>query len=229
MKQRIPEHIAIIMDGNRRWAKAHGKTAFQGHRQGYKTLKEIAQYCLDRGVKYLTVYAFSTENWKRSKTEVRFLVHLLEDVLRREVRELHEKNICIRFLGQIDRFSKNVRRLIDEAAELTKNNTRGVLNVALNYGGRTEIIDAVRRVMGLKLAPAAVTEELLGRNMYTNGEPDPDLVIRTSGEQRTSNFLPWQTVYSELYFTDKLWPDFTKRDVDKAIAAYGERKRRFGR
>lgn len=226
---KIPQHIAIIMDGNRRWAKQHGKPIFFGHKKGFQVLKKIGNYCLGKGVKFLTVFAFSTENWNRPRKEVDFLVKLFEDVLRNEIQELHDKNICIRFIGRIERFSKTIQKLISHAVELTKNNTKGVLNIAVNYGGRAEILDAVRNIMGMKLAPAQINEDIINRHLYTQGEPDPDFIIRTSGELRLSGFLPWQSVYSELIFIKKHWPDFTEKDLDEAIEEYYRRQRRFGK
>lgn len=230
-KYNLPQHIGIIMDGNRRWAKEHHLSTIVGHKQGYNTLVKIADYCLKRGIKMLTVYAFSTENWKRSKHEVKFLLGLLKWALRNEIKDLNKKNIKIQVLGKIDKFSKDIQALIREAIETTKHNTRGVLNLALNYGGRAEIVEATRKIVKLynKVSPLKIDENLISKYLYTNGEPDPDLIIRTSGELRMSNFLLWQGAYSELYFTDKKWPEFTEKDFDKAIEEYNRRKRRFGK
>lgn len=231
MSEKIPQHIAIIMDGNRRWAKEHHLSPMIGHKEGYNTLVKIADYCLKRGIKILTVYVFSTENWKRSKHEVKFLLRLLKWAIKIQVKELNRKNIKIQVLGKIDRFSSDLQALINYAVEKTKNNTKGILNLALNYGGRAEIVEATRKIVKLynKVSPLKIDENLLSKFLYTNSEPDPDLIIRTSGELRMSNFLLWQGAYSELYFTDKKWPEFTEKDLDKAIEEYNRRKRRFGK
>lgn len=228
MGENLPKHIAIIMDGNRRWARAAGKNPLFGHRKGFEVLKKIGDYCLERGVKFFTVYAFSTENWERSKIEVNFLVNFLEKVLRTEIQGLHEKNIRLKFIGRLDKFSKTIQDLIKEAETLTRNNRKGVLSLAVNYGGHMEIIDAIKKIIRKKIAPEKITEKIVEDNLYTAGTPFPDLIIRTSGEQRLSNFLTWQSSYAELLFVKKHWPDFTEKDLDEAIEEFSRRTRRFG-
>lgn len=228
MAKNIPYHLGIIMDGNRRWARAHGLPTLYGHKKGYDKIIKMGDLCLEKGIKILTVYAFSTENWNRSKKEVGYLMRLLKRGLTREIRSLHKKNIKIQVIGRIKELSKDLQKAIKETMALTKNNTRGILNIAINYGGRPEIIDAVKKLMAKKLTPVKITEKLIAENLYTAGLPDPDLIIRTSGEQRLSNFLTWQSAYSELYFIKKHWPDFSEKDLDEAIKEYSRRQRRFG-
>jgi undecaprenyl diphosphate synthase len=224
-----PEHIAIIMDGNRRWAQKHGLKPYEGHKQGIKALERISDVFQKRGIKFLTVFAFSTENWQRPKTEVSYLMKLLKHAIKSKMEKLHKHNIKLIISGKIKDLSKDLQKTIEEAMELTKDNSDGVLNIALNYGGREEIINAVKRVVkDHKVKIENLTEETFGKYLYTNELPDPDLMIRTSGEQRISNFLPWQLAYSELYFCDKNWPDFNAKDLDKAIEEYKRRQRRFG-
>lgn len=227
-QQHAPRHVAIIMDGNRRWAKQHGKPVLEGHRAGYLTLKKIGDAALDRGVKVLTVWAFSTENWKRTKREVRFLMQLFEWVLRDEIADFHRRNVRLLVTGRIHELSKGLQNLIADAMNLTRGNTRGILNVLLNYGGRTELVDAVRAILRSRPVPETVDAELISKHLYQPELPDPDLVIRPSGETRLSGFMPWQTEYSEFVFSKKLWPDFTERDLDAAIKEYHRRDRRFG-
>lgn len=224
----VPKHIGFIMDGNRRWAKSRGLPPLEGHRKGYDKLKEVGDWCLDRGVPVTTFYAFSTENWNRSKREVSYLMRLLLRALRDEVMEFDRRNLRLRVIGRLSGLSREIRAAANRAMSITRHNTRGILNIALNYGGRTELLDAIKRMMRQKLAPAQVTEAAVSANLYTAGEPDPDLIIRTSGEQRLSNFLTWQGAYSELYFTKKHWPAFSEQDLDKALAEYARRERRFG-
>lgn len=228
MAENIPQHIGIIMDGNRRWAKARGLPTLYGHKKGYDKVMKIGDYCLKKGVKILTVYAFSTENWDRSKKEVNYLMRLLKKGLTTDIRSLHKKNIKVQVIGRIKELSRDLQKAIKETMDLTKNNRRGILNVAINYGGRPEIIDAVKKIAAKKLTPVQITEKLLADNLYTAGMPSPDLIIRTSGEQRLSNFLTWQSAYSELLFIKKYWPDFTEKDLDEAIKEYSRRTRRFG-
>ena len=220
-KSDIPHHIAIIMDGNRRWAKKRGLPASFGHKKGYENFKKIAEACYEAGVKILTVYAFSTENWKRSKTEVSFLMNLFENVLKNEIKFFKDKKIKLNIIGQIERLPNKLQKLIFESINETKNNKSGTLNLAISYGGRAEILDAVKRSIKEKKS----FEDCL----YTAGQPDPDLLIRTGGEMRLSGFLPWQLVYSELYFSEKLWPDFNEKDLMSAIKEFQNRKRRFGK
>lgn len=228
----LPTHIAIIMDGNRRWAKNKKIDTRLGHKKGAETLENIVRYCNKIGIKYLTVYAFSTENWKRSKEEVGALMMLLQNYLDDFAKRADTENIKINMIGERENLSKGLLKSIDNAIERTKNNTGVQFNVAFNYGGRNEIVTAVKKiaddVKNDKLQIGDITEELVSKYLYTNDTPDPDLLIRTSGEIRTSNFLPWQLVYSEFYFTDKLWPDFGPDDLDKAIEEYNRRTRKFG-
>lgn len=221
-------HLGIIMDGNRRWAKKRGLPTLEGHRRGYLTFKRIGEYCLNRGINILTVYAFSTENWNRTKKEVSYLMNLLSTALTNEVDDLHQKNIRISIIGRVDELSKKLQQQIARAMEKTKNNTHGTLQLAVNYGGHSEIVDAVKKVMRTAKSASAITEKSLSEAMYTAHQADPDLIIRTSGEQRLSGFLTWQSVYSELLFVETLWPDFSEHDVDAALAEYSRRQRRFG-
>ena len=228
----LPEHIAIIMDGNRRWAKEHDLETKQGHKQGAKTLENIVRYANKIGIKYLTVYAFSTENWKRTKEEVGALMLLLQNYLDDFPKRADTENIKIKVLGDITALSKGVQNSINKAIERTKENTGIVMNVAFNYGGRAEITYALKRIanslINNEITLDDIDENLISNNLYTAGQPDPDLLIRTSGELRTSNFLPWQLAFSEFYFVTKHWPDFSEDDLDEAIRAYQKRNRRFG-
>ena len=226
------KHIAIIMDGNRRWAKNNNLPIKLGHKEGAETLKKIVRYANKIGIKYLTVYAFSTENWKRSKEEVDALMSLLENYLDQFSKEADDENIVIRVLGDREALSEKLRNKISEVIEATKDNTGIIFNIALNYGGRNEIVNATKAVcediLNKKIKVEDITEEMFSNYLYTKNDPDPDLLIRTSGEIRLSGFLPWQSVYSEFYFTDVLWPDFTEKNLDEAIAEYYKRNRKFG-
>ena len=228
----LPEHIAIIKDGNRRWAKQRKLDARLGHKKGAETLENIVKYCNKIGIQYLTVYAFSTENWKRSKEEVGALMLLLQHYLDEFSKRADTDNIRIKMLGDREGLSSGLLKSLDNAIERTKDNTGVTFNVAFNYGGRDEIVKSVRkiaeRIKEDKIKIEDINEELISNNLYTKGMPDPDLMIRTSGEIRLSNFLPWQLVYSEFYFTEKLWPDFTNADLDEAIKEYNRRNRKFG-
>lgn len=227
----IPKHIALIMDGNRRWANKKNMPAEYGHKKGAETLKNIVISANELGIKYLTVYAFSTENWKRSKEEIRYLMLILKESLKKISKKAN--NINIRIIGQIEELETDLQNIILDVTEKTKDNTGLILNIAFNYGGRREIIEAVknihRDINNGKIKESDINEELFSNYLYTKGIPDPDLVIRTSGEFRTSNFLPWQITYSELYFPNMDWPDFTKEELEKAIVeVYQKRDRRFG-
>ncbi|MBR3673234.1 MAG: isoprenyl transferase [Clostridia bacterium] len=228
----MPQHIAIIMDGNRRWAKEKGIETKEGHKAGAENLENIAKYCNDIGIKYLTVYAFSTENWKRSKEEVSALMLLLKNYLKRFSKNANKENIRIKILGDISNLEDGLKKSIEEAVERTKNGTGLTLNIAFNYGGRNEITNAVKKialkVKNNELNIEDINEDLVAQNMYTEDQPDPDLLIRPGGELRTSNFLPWQLVYSEFYFTDKYWPDFKNEDLLEAIQTFNKRNRKFG-
>ena len=227
-----PEHIAIIMDGNGRWAKKRGLPRTAGHAAGAETFRRIATYCRSIGVKYLTVYAFSTENWKRSRDEVESIMALFEKYLHEAIDEMEQDHIRLKVLGDLSRISPELRALIERTAEISTHYDGFQANVCINYGGRDEIVHAARRCAAQCAAgetkPEELTEEAFGGLLYTAGIPDPELIIRPSGEERVSNFLLWQSAYSEYYFTDVLWPDFDERELDRAIAAYQKRDRRFG-
>ena len=231
-KENMPSHIAIIMDGNRRWAKARGKNASFGHKEGAKTLEKIVRYANKIGLEYITVYAFSTENWKRAEDEVKALMMLLQNYLDDYSKRADTENIRVKILGDITALSDGMQKSIIKCMERTKDNTGVTFNIALNYGGRDEIIKAVKNIVGDvkegKISIDDINEKLISNNLYTKGMPDPDLLIRTSGEIRLSNFLPWQVVYSEFLFIDKNWPDFTEEDLDNAIIEYQKRTRKFG-
>ena len=230
--QDAPRHVAIIMDGNRRWAKKRGLPAMAGHREGVKSIEKVLEAAKEAGVKILTLYTFSTENWKRSKKEVGALLDLLEEYLHRESNKLIENNIKLLTIGRTERFKPSLLKRIDRVKELTKANSGIILNLALDYGGRDEIADASRRiamdVKSGKMKEGEISEELFSKYLFTAELPDPDLLIRTGGEFRVSNFLLWQVSYSELYVTKKFWPDFGKKDFEKAIFIYKKRDRRIG-
>jgi len=229
-RQNIPQHIGIIMDGNRRWAAKRGLTPVYGHEAGVKALVKIVEHCLDLGVKTLTVYTLSTENWKRrAKEEVRGIFNLLVRIAKEKKEEYQRKGVRVAILGDFQAFPRKVVRAIEEILTIVKRHERLKVNLALNYGGRDEILRAVKKIIGQGIPSEKINEETFGKFLYTNGEPDPDLIIRTGGEIRLSNFLLWQLSYSELYFTDTLWPDFTPKELDKAIADYQRRQRRFGK
>jgi len=228
-KAPFPTHIAIIMDGNRRWAEKHGVSRFEGYQAGVKNIRSAIEYLGKLQLKYLTVYGFSTENWNRSEDEVRDLFQILELSIDEETPELHERGVRLQHIGKLDELSPNLQLKINRAIELTKNNTGMTFSLALNYGGRTEILDAVRRLLTEGVPPQNINESLFGNYLYTTGLPDIDLVIRTGGEIRLSNFLMWQTAYSEYYFTNVLWPNFDEKEIDKALLSYSQRRRRFGR
>lgn len=224
----VPRHVAIIMDGNGRWAKARGLPRTEGHRQGTENLRNILKACVEFGIEILTIYAFSTENWKRPRAEVRVLMSILEMVIDRELKELHESGVQIRHIGEMAGIAPGLQRKIRYACDYTKNNDKLILNVAFNYGGRDEIVRAVQQIVAEGIAPDEIDEDLISSHMYTSPLPDPDLVIRTSGEVRSSNFLVWQSTYSEYYFTPVYWPDFGKEELRKALLEYNRRTRRFG-
>ena len=232
MKQPVPAHVGIIMDGNGRWAKKHFQPRSMGHRAGAQNFRTITKYASKIGVKYLTVYAFSTENWSRPADEVGALMGLFKDYLREALRDFLNENIRVRFIGDVSAFSRDLQELIAEVEEVSASKTGMVLNLAMIYGGRAEILHAARNfaedVRAGKLEPAALTDELFDKYLYTAGQPAPDLIIRPSGEQRISNFLLWQCAYAEFVYFDILWPDFKPGDLDQAIAIYNSRQRRFG-
>jgi undecaprenyl diphosphate synthase len=225
----IPYHIGIIMDGNGRWAQEHGLPRLEGHRAGTENIRRVLSACGELGVKIVTIYAFSTENWYRPREEVRGLMGILERVLENEVENLHNEGVRLLHLGELEGLSDRLRNSVLRAIELTKDNTGLTLNVAFNYGGRAEIIHAVRRIVQEGVDPASIDEELFGQYLYTAGLPDPDLIIRTGGEMRLSNFLIWQSAYAEYYSTSTYWPDFDRQELTKALHAFARRERRFGR
>jgi undecaprenyl diphosphate synthase len=226
---RIPQHIAIIMDGNGRWAATRGLPRLAGHKAGTENLRQILRAAVEFGVQYLTIYAFSTENWRRPQEEVKGLMLIVEDVIERELAELHKEGVRLRHIGRLEGLNPQLIEKIKDAIELTKDNNRLVLCIAFNYGGRDEIAYAIRRMLSDQLDPDNVSEDLIGEYLFTTGVPDPDLIIRTSGEMRISNFLIWQSAYAELFITPTYWPDFNKEELRKAIIEYGRRDRRYGK
>jgi undecaprenyl diphosphate synthase len=225
---RVPQHIAMIMDGNGRWARQRGLPRLAGHRAGTENIRAIVRECADIGVRFLTLYAFSTENWSRPSLEVQGLMQILSDFIDRETRNLHEQNVRLRHIGRLAGLSSRLRRKVEYAVDLTRNNTGLTLVVAFNYGGRGEIADAVRELVAHGITPDEVDEQRIEACLSTQGIPDPDMVIRTSGEHRLSNFLIWQAAYSEFWFTPVYWPDFRPEHLHQAISDYGRRERRFG-
>jgi undecaprenyl diphosphate synthase len=230
--QQVPQHIAIIMDGNGRWAKQHGKARIYGHQQGVEAVRKTVQACKDLGVQYLTLYAFSTENWKRPEEEVTALMELLVRTIRRETPDLNEKNVRIEMIGDAHSLPADCINEMNESIKLTANNTGLTLILALSYSGRSEITQAMQeiahKVASGEINPAAINEALITQHLYTRNFPDPELVIRTSGEYRISNYLLWQSAYAEFYFTETLWPDFDKEELLKAIHSFQLRERRYG-
>ncbi len=223
------KHIAIIMDGNRRWAKEKGLPTALGHKKGVEALKATLRACNDFGVKYLTVYAFSTENWNRKQEEVDFLMNLVAVTLTNELSEMHKENVQIHFIGDLTRLSDSLQKILSNAVETTKNNTGVVLQIALNYGSRDEITRAVREIAKSKIAPGDITEETISKHLYTSHVPDPDILIRTGGEQRISNYLLWQIAYSEIIICHEFWPEFDKNLLADCIKEFGKRQRRYGK
>lgn len=227
--KRVPRHVAIIMDGNGRWALARGLPRLAGHRAGTENLRQVIEACGEFGIKYLTIYAFSTENWGRPIEEVQGLMRILEDVIDRELPELHKQGVQLRHIGVLDQFKPELRQKVLDAIELTKNNDQLVLNVAFNYGGRDEIVCAIKNMIRNGVDPEEINEEMVSQYLYTAGVPDPDMIIRTSGELRGSNFLIWQGAYAEWYFTPTFWPNFDRGELYKALTEYNKRERRYGK
>jgi len=227
----IPKHIVLFPDGNRRWAKQQGLPSLEGHRKGYEKLKALCDWCETRGVKNLTAYGFSTENWNRSPEEVSYLMKLLEDTLLMFKRdpELIDKNVRVRVLGQRDRLPESLKKVIIEIEEFTKDNQRFQLNLAVSYGGKWDILNAVKRIISDKILPENLNEQIFETYLSTAGLPSPDLVIRAGGEMRLSNFVLWQAAYAELYFSPKLWPEFSEQDFELALQEFNHRQRRFGK
>ena len=223
------QHIAIIMDGNRRWAKEKLLPSAMGHQKGVDSLRSTMRLFDEFDIKYLTVYAFSTENWNRKKEEVEFLMGLLAKTLLNELDDMHRENVKIRFLGDISQLNKNLIKIVNDAQEKTKNNTGVNLNIAFNYGARNEIVHAMQSIIKEGIAPEQISEETISKHLYTKDIPDPDLLIRTGGEKRISNYLLWQLAYSEIYVTDTYWPEFDRKELTKAIVEFEKRNRRFGK
>jgi len=228
LPERIPTHIAIIMDGNGRWALSRGLPRLAGHRAGTENLRRVIEACIDFGIRYLTIYAFSTENWGRPHEEVQGLLRILEDVIDRELQELRDQGVQLHHIGRLDQLSPPLRKKVLHAVEFTKDNSRLVLNVAFNYGGRDEIVCAIQHMIDDGVKAEDVTDVLVNNYLFTAGVPDPDLIIRTSGELRGSNFLIWQGAYSEWYFTPTYWPDFDKDALLEALKEFAHRDRRYG-
>ena len=228
----LPEHVGLIMDGNGRWAKKRGLPRSAGHTAGAQTFRKIARYCSDIGIKYLTVYAFSTENWRRPKEEIDALMRLFKEYLTEAIRDFKDDSIVLRFIGDRTAFSPELLELMNENEDESKDRDGMVLNIAMNYGGRAELVTAVRDIAAKaakgEISPDMIDEAMISDNLYTKGQPDPDLIIRPSGENRTSNFLLWQSAYAEYVIMDVLWPDFNEKDMDAALIEYAKRNRRFG-
>ncbi len=226
----IPQHLGIIIDGNRRWAKKRNLPTFFGHKKGLDNLRKISSYAFKKGVRYLTIFAFSTENWKRDKKEVDYLMRLLKNAFSKKyIEELTKNEVKVNFIGQVKRLPKELRQKIKEVESLTERNKKYVFNIALSYGGRADIVEAVKKIIKKRIDVKEIDEELFSKFLWTRGMPDPDLVIRTGDEKRVSNFLIWQMAYSELYFSKKFWPEFSKKDLDNAFLDYTRRQRRFGK
>lgn len=223
------KHIAIIMDGNRRWAKERNLPTMVGHKKGVEALKNTLRACNDFGVKYLTVYAFSTENWNRKQDEVDYLMELVAITLTNELAEMHNEGVQIRFIGDLSRFSDKLQKILDNAIQTTKNNTGVVLQIALNYGARDELTNAVKKVVASGIKAEDVTSDVISKHLYTAGVPDPDVLIRTGGEQRISNYLLWQIAYSEIIIKNEFWPEFGKDLLAESIQEFGKRQRRYGK
>lgn len=224
----VPNHVGLILDGNRRWAKQQGMRTYEGHKKGYSNLKDICKAGLDRGINYVSAFIFSTENWNRSKDEVNYLMDLAYDLLVKDLEEIHKENIRVLWLGTADKVSTKLQKAIQDAIELTKNNSRGTLVLCFNYGGQQEIVDAAKTIMESGLDPAELTVKKFAENLYAPEVPPVDLLVRTSGEFRLSGYMLWRAAYAELWFTDKYWPDFSEADLDKALIDFANRKRRFG-
>jgi undecaprenyl diphosphate synthase len=227
--EKVPQHVAIIMDGNGRWAIQRRLPRLAGHKAGTENLRRVIRTTVEFGIKYLTIYAFSTENWGRPPEEVKGLMYILEDVIDRELNELNKEGVQLRHIGRLERLSPQLQEKVLDAIEVTKHNERLILNIAFNYGGRDEIVQAIQRMMKDGIPPEKVTDELVSQYLYTVGVPDPDLIIRTSGELRVSNFLIWQAAYSEWYITPTYWPDFDKEEYRRALEAFAQRDRRYGK
>jgi undecaprenyl diphosphate synthase len=229
LPEKVPTHVAIIMDGNGRWASARGLPRMAGHRAGVDNLRRVIEAATEFGIRYMTIYAFSTENWRRPPDEVRGLLNILEDVIDRELDELHSNGVQLRHLGRLERLDPALQAKVLHAVRLTRDNQRLILNIAWNYGGRDEIVRAIQQIAAEDLQPEEIDEAVVSRHLFTADSPDPDLIIRTSGEMRVSNFLIWQGAYAELYVTPVFWPDFGREDLLEALQEFARRERRFGR
>lgn len=227
--KKIPHHIILCPDGNRRWAQKKGLSTLKGHQIGYQNLIKFCQWCSDRKVKVLTAFGFSTENWDRPKKEIEYLMKLFEIGLTQNMKKYAKNGIKVRIIGQRDKLPKTLQKIINKVEDITKDNDKFYLNLAVSYGGRWDILEAFKKIFKKKISEKRFNEDLINSYLSTSGLPEPDLVIRTGGEKRLSNFLLWQTAYSELFFLDKLWPDFSEKDLDKVIEEYAQRQRRFGK
>lgn len=226
---KVPYHIGIIMDGNRRWAKKSGLLGLESHRKGAEKVREVLKWCKVRGIKILTLYAFSTENWQRNKREVNFLMRLFYSTLSGESQNFYREGIKFKVIGQKNKLPLKLQKLIKEIETLTKDNQQGVLNLAISYSGWAEMAEAVKQISKENVPPEKIDQELIRKYLWSADIPDADLIIRTSGEQRLSDFLTWEAAYAELYFCEKYWPDFSEEDLNEALEEYGRRKRRFGK
>lgn len=229
LPENVPQHVAIIMDGNGRWARERRLPRLAGHRAGVENLRKVIESSVEYGIKILTIYAFSTENWERPIDEVRGLINILEEVIDRELTRLHGNGVQLRHIGDLDRLRPSLQEKVRHAIKLTQNNDQLILNVAWNYGGRAEIVHAIQAMISDGISPDEVNEDLISRYLYTKGIPDPDLIIRTSGEMRVSNFLIWQGAYAEWFVTPTYWPDFGPEELLEAVFAYAQRERRYGK
>ena len=228
-KENLPKHIGIIVDGNRRWAKEQKLPTFAGHKKGAERIEEIVKYAQELGIKIITIYAFSTENWKRAEEETSYLMELFETYARNKMEEANDLGIRVRILGDLQGLPNSLQEVLSKLITLTRSNEKLILNLALNYGGRDELVRTFRKLLLINMTASKLTEELININLDTAGLPDPDMIIRTSGEQRLSNFLPWQGTYAELYFPKVNWPDFDKKQLDIALEEYQKRQRRMGK
>lgn len=225
----IPSHLGFILDGNRRWAKAKGLPTFEGHRRGFNRLTDLAEHCLEFGVKHVTCYCFSTENWDRDPKEVDYLMNLFREMLDKTIKKFNEKDVKFILAGRLEDFAPDIQEKAKKAMELTKDNKSLTFNAALSYGGRAEVVDATKKIIAEGLTPDEITEEKFSEYIYESGQPNLDMVVRTSGEQRSSGFMLWQAAYTEYYFIEKNWPDFTKELFKDVIEEYSRRERRFGK
>jgi len=226
---KIPQHIVLFPDGNRRWAKNRGSSSFSGHKQGYKNLVDFSEWCKKRGVKVLTVFGFSTENWQRTKKEVNYLMKLFEIGLFKSLKKFEKNQVRVKIIGQEEKLPRSLKKIIRKIEQKTEDNKNFHLNLAISYGGKWDILQAVKNIIKNKVNPDKIDEKLFEEYLSTAGLPNPDLIIRAGGQMRLSNFLLWQAAYAELYFSPKLWPDFTSQDLDKAIKEFAERQRKFGK